>query len=155
MNSQVMFEVQAVNVGATVSVAERIGAQLRGGEVIELVSDVGGGKTTFVQGLARGMGSTDRVSSPSFTLSNEYRAGELRLYHFDFYRLQEPGIMANELGEVVTDAQAVVVVEWADIVEGVLPRDRLRVYITVTGEESRKLTISYPKSLAYLIKDVA
>src|SRR5580704_17211515 len=106
---------------ATLSIAAGIGRKLHGGEAIELVSDLGGGKTAFVRGLAKGMGSKDVVRSPSFTLSNEYQAGKLTLYHFDCFRLKELGIMRDELAEVLADPQAVVAVEWADIVEAVLP----------------------------------
>lgn len=123
---------------------------MRGGEVIELVSDVGGGKTTFVRGLAKGMGSDDRVASPSFTLSREYQADKLRMYHFDFYRLSDPGIMANELAEVIDDPAAVVVVEWADIVEAVLPAKKLTIKIISTGDTSRTFDFSCPKELSYL-----
>jgi tRNA threonylcarbamoyladenosine biosynthesis protein TsaE len=130
-----------------------MGKRLRGGEVIELVSDVGGGKTTFVRGLARGFGSQDVVGSPSFTLSREYNSGELTMYHFDFYRLSDPGIVANELAEVVGDSQAVVVVEWADIVENVLPPEHITITIKSTGESSREFTFSYPQRLAYAVPE--
>lgn len=120
---------------------------------MELVSDLGGGKTTFVRGLARGMGSGDKVSSPSFTLSNEYKADKLTMYHFDFYRLNEPGIMRDELAEAVADPQAVTVVEWADIVEDVLPVGKLTIRIKTTGESERELTFEYPENLKYLVED--
>lgn len=126
---------------------------MRGGEVVELVSDLGGGKTTFVRGLAQGMGSRDHVSSPSFTLSNQYQNGDLTLYHFDFYRLQEPGVMRDELAEVLANSQAVVVVEWGGIVEDVLPADKLTIQITADGETSRSFNFSYPEHLAYLLSD--
>lgn len=137
----------------TVRLAAAIGNRLHGGEVIELISDLGGGKTTFVRGLAVGMGSTDKVASPSFTISRQYKAGGKTLYHFDFYRLQDAGIVANELAEVVGDSQAVVAVEWADIVENVLPADKLTVSVRSTGETARELTFTYPESLSYLIAD--
>jgi len=126
---------------------------LRGGEVIELISDVGGGKTTLVRSIAAGMGSDDKVASPSFTLSREYKAGNKTLYHFDFYRLTDPGIVANELAEAAGDPQVVVVVEWADIVEGVLPAERLTIQITTTGETSREFEFTYPKKLQYLVSE--
>lgn len=119
--------------------------------MIELVSDLGGGKTAFVRGLARGMGSRDMVRSPSFTLSNEYRTSELTLYHFDLYRLVEPGIMRDEIAEILTDQQAIIAVEWADIIHDVLPVERLTVRITATDENERQLIYEYPESLAYLI----
>ncbi len=117
------------------------------------MSDVGGGKTTFVRGLAKGMGSNDKVASPTFTISREYRAGDLTMYHFDFYRLPQAGIMAEELAEVVGDRQAVVVVEWAGIVENVLPAERLTIQITPTGETERVFNFSFPDKLAYLVEN--
>lgn len=105
--------------------------------MIELVSDVGGGKTTFVRGIAKGIGSSDHVSSPTFTINNVYAGTKLTLYHFDFYRLFEPGIMRDELAEILTDPKAVTVVEWADIIEEVLPTNKLTITITATGETSR------------------
>lgn len=125
---------------------------LRGGEVIELVSDLGGGKTTFVRGLMRGMGSPDKVSSPTFSLSKLYRAGKHEVYHFDFYRLSEPGIIAEELNEVIEDPQAIAVVEWADVVQHVLPEARLTIVIALQPDGNRKLTFNYPESLGYLVE---
>lgn len=131
---------------------------MQGGEVIELASDLGGGKTTFVCGLARGMGSRDAVRSPSFTLRNEYhaKAKGLTLYHFDFYRLAEPGIMRDELTEVLADPKAVVVVEWGDIVEGVLPRQRINIKILSHGQDanSRTLVFTYPEHLEHLLENI-
>ncbi len=130
-----------------------MGKRLRGGETIELVSDVGGGKTTFVRSLAKGFGSTDAVGSPSFTLSREYRSGTRTMYHFDFYRLSDAGIMANELAELVDDPMAVTVVEWAGIVEDVLPAERVTISIVSTGDTSREFEINYDKQFAYLVAD--
>lgn len=130
-----------------------MGSRLRGGEVIQLVSDVGGGKTTFVKGLAKGFGSTDNVASPSFTISREYASGDKTIYHFDFYRLNDPGIVANELAEVIGDEKAVVVVEWADIVENVLPAEHLTINIKSVGDTDREFEISYPQSFAHLIPE--
>jgi tRNA threonylcarbamoyladenosine biosynthesis protein TsaE len=124
---------------------------MRGGEVIELVSDLGGGKTAFVRGLATGMGSQDSVSSPSFTLGNQYRAGELTLHHFDFHRLDEPGIMRDEVAEILADRQAVVAVEWAAIIDDILPADRLTIHIRPTAATGRELVFDYPERLEYLI----
>lgn len=131
--------------------ADSIGARLRGGETLELVSDLGGGKTTFVRGLANGIGSKDQVRSPSFTLGNEYRTGKLTLHHLDFYRLREAGIMRNELAEIVGDPLAVVVIEWGDVVNDVLPANRVTINIKTSGPSSRELIISYPDELEYLI----
>lgn len=119
----------------------RVGALLRGGEVLELIGDVGAGKTTFTKGLAEGMGIDEDVQSPSFTISRVYERpeGDVRLAHYDFYRLHDAGIMADELHEATRDPRTVTVIEWADIVTGVLPDDRLTLTLTAQTETSRQV----------------
>lgn len=138
----------------TESVAEKIGSHLRGGEVIELVSDLGGGKTTFVRGLARGMGSKDRVASPTFTISKVYKAEDKELHHFDFYRIQEAGLMGDELDEILGDPQIVVVVEWGGVMKDVLPNDRLTITIHKTPTDTRDFTLEAPDDLSYLLESI-
>jgi tRNA threonylcarbamoyladenosine biosynthesis protein TsaE len=125
---------------------------LRGGEVIELVSDLGGGKTTLVRGLARGAGSRDKVASPSFTINKIYKTDRLEIHHFDFYRLSEPGVVADELAEVVGSPNIVVVVEWADVARHVLPDRRLSIKIEQTAEGDRSFSFSCHPDLAYLLE---
>jgi tRNA threonylcarbamoyladenosine biosynthesis protein TsaE len=121
----------------------RLGATLEGGEVIELVGDVGAGKTTLTGAIALGMGITDTISSPSYTLSQLYEAPHgLRLAHYDFYRLDDPGILARELEDVLADQRTVVVIEWGGIVEQVLPIDCLHIRIMPTTETARQLTLT-------------
>jgi len=150
MSTDQIWQTESTSLDDSLALAGQIGRRLQGGEVIELVSDLGGGKTTFVRGLAAGMDSTDQVRSPSFTLSNQYRAGDLILHHFDFYRLTEPGILRDELAELLDDPAAVVAVEWADIVETVLPTKRLTIKISATGDNTRHLEFIYPETLSYL-----
>ena len=117
-----------------------IGCSLKGGEVIELVGDIGAGKTTLTKGIAEGLDITEPVQSPTFTISCVYQSpGGLTLAHYDFYRL---GIMAEEIHEVTMQPQTVTVVEWADAVEQVLPADRLTVRILAIDEQSRRVTLS-------------
>jgi tRNA threonylcarbamoyladenosine biosynthesis protein TsaE len=132
-------------------IAEQIGSRLKGGEVIQLVSDLGGGKTAFVRGLAKGMGSADTIHSPSFTISNQYKAGALTLHHYDFYRLKEAGIIRDELAEVVSDPNAVIAIEWANIVEDVLP-EHIAITIKPTSESGRMLFMAIPESLSFVAK---
>jgi len=122
-----------------------LGSQLKGGEVIELRSDLGGGKTTFIRGLVRGTGSKANVTSPTFTLSRIYKAQKFDIHHFDFYRLSDPGILADQLAESVADDKVVVVVEWAQIVKDVLPDNRISVELrpTVNDPDERRITIRY------------
>ena len=150
-----MWQTESSSLDASLALAAQIGRNLRGGETLELISDLGGGKTAFVRGLVAGLGSTDRVSSPSFTLTNQYRAGQKTLHHFDFYRLNEPGILRAELAEILQDTDNIVAVEWADVVADVLPTERLRVKIRASGETSRELQFSYPNSLSYLLTGLA
>jgi tRNA threonylcarbamoyladenosine biosynthesis protein TsaE len=130
----------------TESIGEQLGRTLEGGEVIELSSDLGGGKTTFVRGLARGAGSADRVASPTFTISKVYEAPKFSIHHFDFYRLHEAGLIRHELEDVLGDPAIVTVIEWSDIVSDVLPEDVIRISISSTGEQERTITIHTNKA---------
>ncbi len=138
----------------TLQLASRVGANLHGGELFELVSDLGGGKTAFVAGLARGMGSTDPVSSPSFTINQIYRSGNKFLNHYDLYRLKEPGIMKEEILEALRDPSVVVAIEWAETVRDILPDKKIKVAIETVGENSRKIILTAPAELAYSFKGV-
>ena len=121
---------------------ESIGRLLHGGEIIELIGDVGSGKTTLVKGIAIGLGIDEYVQSPSFTINRSYKGRHgISLSHYDFYRLDDAGIMANELQEVIGDPNVVTIIEWGSVVEGVLPKDRISVHITVSAENSRELEI--------------
>lgn len=127
----------------------QIGSVLKGGEVIELVGDVGAGKTTFVRGLARGADSPDHVSSPTFTVEQIYD-GRVELHHLDLHRLGEPGLIAHQLEESMADPKNVVVMEWADTIQDSLPECRLIIKFEVSGETSRTLHLSFPQKYIYL-----
>jgi tRNA threonylcarbamoyladenosine biosynthesis protein TsaE len=153
MNTAVTLRIESTSSTDTEQIAEQIGKHLKGGEVIELASDLGGGKTTFVRGLARGAGSEDRVASPTFTISKVYKTPAVEIQHFDFYRLQDAGLTANELHDVVGDQAVVVVVEWGGLVRQVLPEERLSIHIHRTADDNRTLTLTCPDSLQYLLQD--
>jgi len=120
-----------------------IGVLLEGGEVIELIGDVGTGKTTLVKGIAVGLDINEYIQSPSFTINRVYEGrDDITLSHYDFYRLDNAGIMANELDEEIGSPNTVTVIEWAGVVEGVLPADRLSINITSTSETARKFEIN-------------
>jgi tRNA threonylcarbamoyladenosine biosynthesis protein TsaE len=140
--------IEVTNEAETRALGEKLGRLLKGGEVIELVGDVGAGKTTFVKGVALGLGIEEDVQSPSFTISRVYDARDgLLLAHYDFYRLNDAGIMADELAETTQDPSSVTIIEWADIVEGVLPASRLRITFVAPSETTRSLTLDGNETL--------
>ena len=107
--------------------------------VIELVGDVGVGKTTFVRGLAEGLGVKVPVTSPSFTISKEYALpGGGSLVHYDFYRLPEPGLMFDDLMEKINNPQNIVVIEWGESVAELLPENHVKIKIEY-GEKGREI----------------
>ncbi|MCU1282046.1 MAG: tRNA ((37)-N6)-threonylcarbamoyltransferase complex ATPase subunit type 1 TsaE [bacterium] len=129
----------------TQRLGERLGRVLAAGDVVALVGELGAGKTSFVQGLARGLGIAGRVASPSFTIVNEHE-GRVPLYHVDFYRLED----ADELRHIGFDEYftrgGVVVVEWADRFPRALPAERLDVRIEITGANERRLYLEGPSA---------
>lgn len=128
-----------------------LGSRLKGGEIIVLTSDLGGGKTTLVKSIAKGAGSKDLVSSPSFTICNQYLASVFTIYHFDFYRLNDPGIISFELNELIEDKKAVIIIEWPQIVDNILPESRLiNINIQIKSENSRIFNIELNNNLNYL-----
>ena len=109
---------------------------LKGGEIIQLIGDVGAGKTTFTKGLALGLGIKSTINSPTFTISNEYDCDNgLNLVHYDFYRLSEPGIMQEELTDVFDNPKNIVVIEWSDIVEDILPENVIKIKFSYQSED--------------------
>ncbi len=122
----------------TQSLGARLGRLAKAGDVFLLVGDLGAGKTCLVQGLARGLGVRENVTSPTFTIIREYR-GRLALYHVDCYRIE--GVQeTGELGlEDFLGGQGLCVIEWADKVMEVLPSERLLVHIEYAGDRERRL----------------
>ena|SRR5579883_1834690 len=114
---------------ATRRLGERLGASAEPGDLVCLVGDLGGGKTTFTQGIGTGLGlPAHAISSPTFTLIAEHRGGRLPLYHLDVYRLSDPSELYH-LGfdDYLRQADGLIVIEWADKVAQSLPGDRLQV----------------------------
>lgn len=110
--------------------------------VIELVGDVGAGKTTFTRGLAAGLGVKEPVTSPSFTISKTYPAKNCTLIHYDFYRLSDPGLMSEDLAESIADPNAIIVVEWADSVKNLLPPSHITITFSYNPDNSRDLNLA-------------
>lgn len=137
------MEQEVADTQAMTTFGAQIGALCAGGEVIELVGDIGAGKTTFTKGLATGMGIYEDIQSPTFTISRVYAAESgLILAHYDFYRLQDAGIMSAELHESVNDPKTVTVIEWGGVVADVVPADTLKLKIEPLIDEIRSVTLS-------------
>jgi tRNA threonylcarbamoyladenosine biosynthesis protein TsaE len=130
--------------GETQDLAAKLAGHLGPGDLVCLVGELGAGKTTFIQGLARGMGVTANVVSPSFTLVHEHR-GRLPLYHLDLYRLAAADLADIGIEEILA-SDAVVAVEWAERLPRELRPDGLIVEIAFTedGENARRVRIGAP-----------
>lgn len=132
----------------TEGLASRLAAEVRPGTVICLDGDLGTGKTVFARGFARGLGITEPVVSPTFTILHGYEGGRLPLWHFDVYRIEEPEEM-DEIGyEDCFYGDGVSLVEWASLVEEIIPEDAVRVLIEKAPEKGfdyRKITVKVPE----------
>ncbi|OGP63413.1 MAG: tRNA (adenosine(37)-N6)-threonylcarbamoyltransferase complex ATPase subunit type 1 TsaE [Deltaproteobacteria bacterium RBG_13_53_10] len=130
-------------VSETIWIGKRIGAFLQPGDVVALVGDLGTGKTHLIKGLAAGVGvkNTTSVSSPSFTLINEY-PGKIPFYHMDLYRLQTE-TEAEELGlEEIFQGRGVTAIEWADKIPSLLPAETLCIRLRYTDAHTRSIEIT-------------
>jgi tRNA threonylcarbamoyladenosine biosynthesis protein TsaE len=127
----------------TTALAARLAATLAPGTAVLLFGDLGAGKTTFVRGLAAGLAiDPDEVSSPTFTIVQEYRGGRLPLYHVDLYRLE--GREVDDLGLEELREQAVMAIEWADRLPRRLPGPVVLVHLREAGESAREIAVEWP-----------
>ena len=135
-----MAEYISRNESETEALGARLAAVLPGGSVVAMYGDLGAGKTAFVRGMARGMGLTCRVSSPTFTIVNEY-LGERELIHFDMYRIGSADELFDIGWEDYLNRGAVCAVEWSENVEDAFFGDEVVVRIEKLGDTERKITI--------------
>jgi tRNA threonylcarbamoyladenosine biosynthesis protein TsaE len=134
--------IQTNSTSETIRVGKRLGRLLQRGDVVALVGELGTGKTHFIKGLAEGVGieKAAYVSSPSFTLINEY-PGRITFYHIDLFRLQSENEAVGLGLEEYIRGDAVTAIEWADKISSLLPEELLLVKIHYTGKHSRTLEI--------------
>lgn len=122
----------------TYKLAKMFEEKLHGGEVVVLNGDLGAGKTTFTKGLCKALGVTENVTSPTFTLMNIYKSGRLNLYHFDMYRIEDES-EALELGlDEFFNSNGVCMIEWAENIRNMIPKNHITINITKLGENSRE-----------------
>lgn len=124
------------------ALAAKLATLIKAPQLIELVGDLGGGKTTFVKALGKALGVKQTITSPTFNIHRGYDFDGGRLEHFDLYRLSDDEIVLNELEDCLGDLQSIVVVEWAEQFNKKLSDDRLVIKFNYIDEASRKLEIS-------------
>ncbi len=129
----------------TQAIGERLGARLVAGSVVPCTGELGAGKTCFLQGLARGLGVTGDVTSPTFVLVNHYR-GRLPVYHLDAYRTGSLTELVDLGLEEMLHGDGVTVIEWADKLLPLLPARTIRVHLSGLGDEPREIRIEEPVS---------
>lgn len=133
-------EQEMLNFGKTF--ANTLNWQTSSSILIELIGDVGTGKTTFVRGLAEGLGVSSTVTSPSFTISKTYALPNGKtLTHYDFYRLDDPGIMQEDLNDSLKNPNNITIIEWGNSVQDFLPKDRVRISIKYNNDNSREINV--------------
>jgi len=144
-----MKELTLKSPGETIKFGTKLGKLLGGGDMIALTGDLGAGKTTFIKGVAKGLGvkDPDHVNSPSFVILKCYK-GRIPLYHFDVYRLNDPSAMDTVGYKDYFYGEGVSAVEWAEKIEEILPDERLAIELSVTGEDTRLARIT-PKGSRY------
>ncbi len=135
----------------TFQIGRILGEGLKGGDCVALTGELGAGKTCLTQGIAKGMGVPDcyAVTSPTFTLLNEYPGRDAALYHLDVYRLSGPADLQEMGFEEYLLGTGVMVIEWAEKIISALPEDALNVNCSYIDENKRKIEISgYPERIA-------
>ncbi len=130
------------SIAQTESIAADLASTLRGGTCIALEGDLGAGKTQFVRGLVRGLGATDRVTSPTFVLLNIYGTGRLTVYHLDAYRVHGTDDFQTIGFSELLEQNGVVVVEWASRVKSLLPPDTIDIQLTALSPRIREIRIT-------------
>ena len=134
-----MLTVESHSAAETRALGEKLAGCLHPGDVVLLQGELGAGKSELTRGIARGLGVTETVISPSFTILNVYESGRCPLYHFDWYRLES----ADELFELGLDeylgGDGIAVVEWAERCPEAIPEKHRRILLRTTGEESRMI----------------
>jgi len=140
------IEILSPSVNKTTEVARLLGSKLKKGDILALSGELGSGKTCFTAGLARGLGVSEnyQITSPTFTLINEYKA-RCNLYHFDLYRLNGYSEFEDLGYEEYFSGEGVVVIEWAEKISDILPPSAFFIKFEYVDENSRKINIQGPK----------
>lgn len=125
----------------TMALAETFAQDLLPGQVLCLRGDLGVGKTVFAKGLCSALGVTEHVSSPTFTLVNEYEGAKSTIYHFDLYRIEDPDELYEVGFEEFVGGNGIAIIEWPERAEDILPKKRLEILLERQGENGRRITV--------------
>jgi tRNA threonylcarbamoyladenosine biosynthesis protein TsaE len=140
-----MIRFKAGSAEETAGLGQRLGAILHKGDTVCLTGDLGTGKTAFAGGIAKALGIGGYITSPTFTIVNEYE-GELPLYHFDVYRIGDPGEMFETGYDEYISGEGITVIEWAELIKDILPPERIEVFIekdNADKPDSRLITMKF------------
>jgi tRNA threonylcarbamoyladenosine biosynthesis protein TsaE len=130
------------NFEETQEFSKNFAKKFKGGEAIALYGDLGAGKTTFTQGLARGLGIKSRTISPTFVILRSYRGKSFNLHHLDLYRLiSEKDVIEQGIFDLFNDPKNIVVIEWAEKMENFLPKNTIRIHLKYLNENTREIEI--------------
>jgi tRNA threonylcarbamoyladenosine biosynthesis protein TsaE len=153
-----MFEFIIDSVDSTIKLGKELGSRVNPGDILCLNGDLGAGKTHFSKGIALGLGIEDHITSPTFTIVNEYDGGRLKLYHFDVYRVNDPDeIYAIGFDEYIFD-KGVSIIEWSNYIEELIPEEYLSIEIKKLpeqGENFRKIVINPHGSRYDYVKEIS
>lgn len=125
----------------TQKLARKIAKNFKGDEVLALFGNLGSGKTTFVQGLARGLGIKERMISPTFIIIRKHKFNGQKFYHVDLYRVHNDKQIEEELKELFKSRNRIIAIEWAEKIQNILPEKRINIFFTNLGGDKRKITI--------------
>jgi|ERR1051326_1803881 len=126
----------------TEAAGQRVAHKIGAGAVLALVGELGAGKTHFVKGLVRGFGSSEVVTSPTFTLLHEYRSGRFPIYHFDFYRIENLGALRAIGFDEIVFSNGISVIEWADRFAEAIPAKACWIRFEISSAEQRQIDLS-------------
>lgn len=147
-----MFKMISHSCKETENLGNKISKILTGKEVIAMFGGMGSGKTSLVRGIAAGLNLSDEVSSPTFSLVNEYQSGEFPVYHFDMYRVMGwESLYSTGFFDYIDNG--VLIIEWSENIEEFLPKDSMKIYISMGNEEDERIVETENKCLGKIIEE--
>ena len=133
------MKIETFSAEETYKIGEQMGREAKAGDVLCLLGDLGVGKTVFTQGFAAGLGITEPVSSPTFTIVQTYDEGRIPFYHFDVYRVSDPDELFNIGIDEYFFGEGVCIVEWADLILDILPENTKYIYLAYGENEGERV----------------